>query len=313
MLRRHDRDRLFRHVDTQAGQLLVDIGKMLLHECDGLVADVEMDIVETELLDFRVIGARDDVARSQFHAFGIVKLHEALAGTGIDQVPAFTAHRLGNQEVLDLQIVEAGRVELHHFHVRNTRTRSPGHGDAVTGRAARRSAEQIGASRTAAGHHRGPCRQGLDTACLVVQRIDAPDILATVRLHHMAINDQIDRDHVGFQRDIGIGFCGFLKRFLHRPARRIVDMDDAPMAVSAFTGEVQRLLFLVERHAHPGKAFNRCRCIFDNEFNGFPAIQAGACNHRVVDVVLERVTGVEHGGDSALRPGCRAAGKVALR
>ena len=36
-------------------------------------------------------------------------------------MPALAAHRLGDQEILDLEIVEAGRVELHEFHVARSR------------------------------------------------------------------------------------------------------------------------------------------------------------------------------------------------
>ena len=78
--------------------------------------------------------------------------------------PAFAAHRLGDQEILDLEIVEAGRVELHEFHVAIAAAGAPRHGDAVAGRAARRGRIQIGAARPAGGEDRRPRGQGLDLA-----------------------------------------------------------------------------------------------------------------------------------------------------
>ena len=79
-------------------------------------------------------------------------------------MPAFAAHRLGDQEVLDLQIVEAGRVELHEFHVGDAAARPPRHGDAVAGRAARRGRIKIGAARSAGRQDRRPRGQRFDRA-----------------------------------------------------------------------------------------------------------------------------------------------------
>ena len=46
---------------------------------------------------------------------------KAVAGFGVEQPPSFAAHRFGDEEVLDLQIVKAGGVELHHLHVGDSR------------------------------------------------------------------------------------------------------------------------------------------------------------------------------------------------
>jgi hypothetical protein len=149
VLGRHDRDRLARHVDAQPEQALVDIGEVPAHEVGVLVADVEVDIVEPEALDLVVDRARDDIARGQFLA-RVEAGHEPLALARIAgdlQVSAFAAHRLGDQEVLDVAVIEAGRVELHEFHVRDPAPGAPGHGDAIARGSARGGAEQIGAAR----------------------------------------------------------------------------------------------------------------------------------------------------------------------
>jgi hypothetical protein len=51
MLRGHHRDRLPGHVDTKREQLFVDRREMGPHEIGGLVADVEVDVIETIALD----------------------------------------------------------------------------------------------------------------------------------------------------------------------------------------------------------------------------------------------------------------------
>ena len=156
MLRGHDRDRPRSHVDAEPEQLLVDVGEMPPHEFGIEMADVEVDVVEAVALDLGVDRAGDDIARGEFGALVVIG-HEALAGLRILQVPAFAAHRFGDQEILDLEIVEAGRVELHEFHVRHARTGAPGHRDAVAGRAARGGGEQISTTR-AAGRQDGRAR-----------------------------------------------------------------------------------------------------------------------------------------------------------
>src|SRR5947207_6764394 len=101
-----------------------------------------------------VDGAGDDVARRELGK--LVELeHEALA-PALDpgwklELPAFAAERLGDQEVLDLQIVQAGRVELHELHVGNPAAGAPRHRDAVPRRSARRGRIEVGAARPARG------------------------------------------------------------------------------------------------------------------------------------------------------------------
>src|SRR3546814_5545703 len=93
-------------------------------EIGVLVADVEVDVIESEALDLIVVRARHDVARCQFGA-RIVIGHVAMPGDRVLQYAALAAHRLGDQEILDLQIIEAGRVELHHLHVGDAAARAP--------------------------------------------------------------------------------------------------------------------------------------------------------------------------------------------
>ena len=233
MLCGDDRDRLAGHVDAQAEQPLVDIGEMAADELRVLVADIEVHVIEPEALDLVVDGAGDDIARGQFLTW-VEARHEALAAARNArrqlQVSALAAHGLGNEEVLDLQIVKAGRVELHEFHVGDAAARAPGHGDAVSGRAARGGAEQIGAARTAGGEDRGARGKAFDPAGGGIQRIGAPDALRTVclaaALGTVTVGDKIDRHHVGAQGDVGMGLCGGNQRLLHGPAGGVVHVHD---------------------------------------------------------------------------------------
>src|SRR3546814_9833162 len=65
MLRGHHRDRLLGHFDAERPQLFVDVGEMPRDEIGVLVADVEVDVIESEALDLIVVRARHDVARCQ--------------------------------------------------------------------------------------------------------------------------------------------------------------------------------------------------------------------------------------------------------
>src|SRR6266704_2937558 len=71
--------------DVHVGQfleLVIHAGELLLHVFSGLVRDIEISAAvfgAAAFLDFRVDGARNDVARREFHALGVVSFHEALA------------------------------------------------------------------------------------------------------------------------------------------------------------------------------------------------------------------------------------------
>ena len=119
-------------------------------------------------------------------------------------MPALAAHRLGDQEVLDLEIVEAGRVELHELHVRDAAAGAPRHGDAVAGRAARSGRIEIGAARAAGGEDGRPRGQRLDPLLAAVVGIEPVDRAAGREIRRVAAGDQVDRDHVGDERDVGM-------------------------------------------------------------------------------------------------------------
>src|SRR3546814_14110636 len=104
------------------------------------MADVEVDIVEPRPLDLVVVRARDDVARREFGARVIIG-HVAAAGNGVLEDSPFAAHRLGDQEIIDVEMIEAGRGKMPHFHSRNATTRAPRYPGSVTRSAPRGGAD----------------------------------------------------------------------------------------------------------------------------------------------------------------------------
>src|SRR5690606_21950644 len=69
----------------------------------------------------------------------------------------------------------------------------------------------------------------------------------------------------------------------------------------------------VEGYAELAQSVDRRGCPLDHELDRLAPVEAGAGDHRVADVVLEGVAGVENRGDPALGPGGRAAGERAFR
>ncbi len=90
-------------------------------------------------------------------------------------------------------------------------------------------------------------------------------------------------------------------------------MDDTAVRMPTLARQVQRLGLLDEGDAHFDEPFDRVRRILDHELDRVAAVQARSGDHRVLDVILERIARVEHRRDAALRPGGRSAGQITLR
>ena len=129
----------------------------------------------------------------------------------------------------------------------------------------------------------------------------------------MTSGDQVDTRLSRQQRDVRMRLGGLEQCRLHRPARRIVDMHDAAVRMAALARQVQRLGFLVERHAHFDQPLDRVGRIFNDELDRLAPVEPRARDHRIVDMIFERVARVEYRRDPALRPGGRSAGQLALR
>src|SRR5207253_6348443 len=128
----------------------------------------------------------------------------------------------------------------------------------------------------------------------------------------MTPGHQVDRDHVWHQRDVGVPGRRGLERLADRIAGRVGDVDDPPVAVPTFAGQVQRPILAGERDPKFDQMPDGARCLFDDMLDHLEVVEPGAGDHRVVDVGFETVAFLEDGGDAALGPGARAIAERAF-
>src|SRR5690606_24372436 len=152
--------------------------------------------------------ARHHVAWGELGALVVIG-HEPVAGFGMLELPALAADRLGDPEILDLEIVETGRVELHHLHVGNAGPGAPGHRAAGSGGGGRSGREELDAARAASGPDRGPRGMRLDPARGGIERVVPPDAARARVTLPVPPSDQVDTAPVGESRYVGI-FLGRL-------------------------------------------------------------------------------------------------------
>src|SRR5450830_1617513 len=290
---RHHRNRAFGDVDIESQAALVDRREVGLDERFGFVADVQVDAVDAQALHFMVDGAGDDVARGQFGA-RVEALHEAFAIRQF-QVCTFAAQGFGDQETFGLRVVQAGGVELVEFQVGHPAARAPGHGDAVATGAV-----------------------GVDFAAVAVEHVGAEAALA--RQAQAFLGDQVDGDPLLQQFDVR-ALAGLFEQGLEdRGPGGVGGVDDAPMAVPAFAGQVEleaavisaRVIITGKRHTLVDQPLNGFAAMFDGKAHRVFVAQAAAGVEGVIDVGLHRVGVVQYGGNTALGPERRAIGQVAF-
>src|SRR3546814_15793824 len=99
---------------------------MRISDCSSDVCSSDLvHEIKAEALDLMVDRAGDDVARRKLSP-RIEIGHEATAIGRPLQNRTFAAHRLGDEEVLDLGVIETGRVKLVELHVRHAAPGAPG-------------------------------------------------------------------------------------------------------------------------------------------------------------------------------------------
>src|SRR5213593_3044845 len=94
--RRHDWNRLLRHVDPEPQACLINVREALANEYRRFVRDIQKHAFRARPLDLRVDGPRRDIAGSE-RATRIVASHKIFAAT-VTQNSAFTANRLRDEK-----------------------------------------------------------------------------------------------------------------------------------------------------------------------------------------------------------------------
>ena len=140
------------------------------------------------------------------------------------------------------------------------------------------------------------------------------DRAAGRKVRGVAPGGKVDCDQVGDDRDVGVGERRALECLLDRPAGGVGDVDDAAVAVTAFTRQMPAFSRVVEieRDAKFGEPRDRGGGAADDMLDHGEVVEAGARDHRVADMILKTVARLKHRGDPALCPFGRAAAKLAL-
>ena len=140
--------------------------------------------------DFNRHAARHHVARGQILVGRRVAFHEPLA-FGIRQVAAFAARAFGNQAA---RAENAGRVELHEFHVLQRQARARDHAVAVAGAGMRACRAEIGASIAAGGQHD---HLGVEQVQRAVIQLPGQHALALAVIRHDKVGGEILDEELG--------------------------------------------------------------------------------------------------------------------
>ena len=144
------------------------------------------------LVDLRLLGAGDDVARGELERVRRVALHEALA-VGVDEVRALAAAALGEE---DPGRVERRRVELHELHVLERQAEVQRHRHPVAGAGVRVRRDAVlpaGAAR------REDDRLPADRLQAAVHEVPADDALAAA-----VVLDELPREELLVHRDVAL-------------------------------------------------------------------------------------------------------------
>ncbi|MNH06334.1 hypothetical protein D3C79_656960 [compost metagenome] len=209
-------------------------------------------------------------------------------------------------------------MELVELKVANPAAGPPGHGDAIAAGTVGVAGVEVDLGRAAGGQHGEACAESVHLTGVAVQHVGAQAAIA--RQAQASFGDQVDRHALLQQLDVralaGLG----QQRGEDRGAGSIGGMDDASVAMAAFTGQVEleaavvdALVFVTgEGHALLDQPFDGFTAVLHGEPHGVFVAQATASVERVFDMRLHGIGVVEHRGDTALGPERRAVGQVTL-
>ena len=180
--------------------------------------------------------------------------------------------------------IQRGGMELHVFEVVQTHARALRHRDAGAGAGRGVGGVQVDLPHAARGEHGEVRQQGFDLAGVLVVDVGAEalvdELVAVFPLARMVVRgDQVDRGAAGEYLDVRRLAHG-LKQALHdRLAGVVRAVKDAVLAVSAFAGEVELAVHLVEGNG---------RALHEDAFHGVRSVLAEVAHRPQIVVVMAR-------------------------
>jgi len=207
-------------------------------------------------------------------------------------------------------VIQACGVELDKLHVCDTASGTPCHRDAVTGGHVRVGRIEVYLAGTAGGDHRAACADREHSTIRDVE--DVCTQAAFGRMPHLVAKNQIDTNMVFHHVDVRVLAHLFGQCCLHRRAGRICRVDDSPVRMPAFAGQViaeRGFVFTRKRYASIDQPFDGLLAMLDDESRRDRITETCARSERVLNMGFDAVGRIKHGSDAALSPGACAVGQ----
>src|SRR5262249_55098050 len=160
-----------------------------------------------------------------------------------------------------------------------------GHRDAVAGRDVGVRGVDVDLAAAAGGEHGGARRYGLDLAGVLVEDVGAEARRLAAVLGH---RQEVDRDVIGDDRDVGVALGGGDQGALDLVAGGVGEVDDAAARVAALAAELEAgaVLGAVEADAEREHALDHGGAALDGELDRAPIAEAVADREGVLDVAI---------------------------
>ena len=198
-------------------------------------------------------------------------------------------------------------MELIEFHIGHPAARAPGHGDAVTGGAVGIAGIEVDLAGATGRQDREAGAEGFHMATAAVEDIGAQ--AAVARLAQFGGGDQVHRDVVFQQLDIGVGLRLLQQGIEDRRAGGVGRVNDAAMAVPALPGEVEvvGLGAILAPPAGKGHALihqpaDRIATVADDLTNGVLVAESATGNQGVLHMGIDGIRVIQHRRHATLRP-----------
>ena len=193
-------------------------------------------------------------------------------------------------------------MELDELHVGHAAAGAPGHGDAVARGHIRVAGVDVDLAGAARGEDHEARTEGVDASGLDIENVGA---VAAAIAPAPGVRDEIDGDVVLVEVDVRAAAHPVDHGFLDLATGGIGGVDDAAMAVPAFTRKVQsrggvRVTLASEAHAVLEQPADVLRTVFDHLAHDGLVAQACASDQGVLDMGIDGVALVDHRRDSAL-------------